>query len=112
MYPNEPQKIEEVENLIKSHPAILLYFYSDKCAPCMSLRPKVVELLCNRFPEMKLVFIDSAAHPEIPANYGAFAMPTLILFFDGKEYNRKSKYMAIPELADTISRPYKMLFEI
>lgn len=112
MYPNEPQSIEEIENQIKNHPAILLYFYSDKCAPCMSLRPKVVELLCNQYPKMKLVFIDSLAHPDIPAKFSAFAMPTLITFFDGKEYNRKSKYMAIPELSESISRPYKMLFEL
>lgn len=112
MYPNEPQTIEEVENIIEKKPAVLLYFYSDNCAPCMSLRPKVVELLCNQFPEIKLVFIDSAAHPELPAKYGAFAMPTLITFFEGREHSRKSKYMAIPELADAITRPYKMLFEI
>lgn len=112
MYPNEPKTIEDVERLLNEKAAVLLYFYSDNCAPCLSLRPKVVELVCNRFPELKLVFVNSAEHPEIPAKYGAFSMPTLILFFEGKEYNRKSKYMAIPQLAETISRPYKMLFEM
>ena len=112
MYPNEPKTSEEVEQIITNKPAVLLYFYSDNCAPCQSLRPKVVELVCNKFPELKLVFVNSAAYPEVPAKYGAFSMPTLILFFEGKEYNRKSKYMAIPQLEETISRPYKMLFEV
>ena len=107
-----PESIEQVDDLVNNHPAILLYFYSDNCAPCLSLRPKVVELVCDQFPKIKVVFIDSAAHPEIPAKFGAFAMPTLVLFFEGKEYSRKSKYMAIPQLAEAISRPYKMLFEV
>lgn len=112
MYPNEPTSIEQVDELVNNNPATLLYFYSDNCAPCISLRPKVVELVCDRFPKIKMFFIDSVAHPEISGKYGVFSMPTLILYFEGKEYSRKSKYMAIPQLAETISRPYQMLFEL
>lgn len=111
MYQNELKNIEQADGFITENPATLLYFYSDKCAPCISLRPKVVELVNDRFPKVKIAFIDSQAHPDIPAKFGAFSMPTLILFFEGKEYKRKSKYMSIPELAEAISRPYKMLFE-
>ena len=98
MYPNEPKTSEEVEQIITNKPAVLLYFYSDNCAPCQSLRPKVVELVCNKFPELKLVFVNSAAYPEVPAKYGAFSMPTLILFFEGK--TQMEEIRILPECAE------------
>jgi thioredoxin-like negative regulator of GroEL len=110
MLPNELSTVEEVEKQIKERQALLLYFYSDNCAPCLSLRPKVVELLCDRFPKVTLRFIDAEGHPEIAAKYGVFGLPVLILFFEGTEYSRDSKFIAIPQLAETINRPYTLLF--
>lgn len=111
MIPNELSTLEEVENLLGKKQAVLLYFYNDNCAPCLSLRPKVSELLHNDFPKMDLVFVNSGVHPEIPASYNVFSNPTLILFFEGNEYRRESKYISIPQLSETIDRPYRMLFE-
>jgi thioredoxin-like negative regulator of GroEL len=110
MYPGEIDSLEQVEQLIRETPALLLYFYSDNCAPCISLRPKVVELVCDHFPELKLTFIDAQRQPEIAANFNAFNLPLLVLYFDGKEYNRDSKFIAIPQLSDTINRPYTLMF--
>lgn len=110
MYPNEVDSMEKAKKLIEESPALLMYFYSDKCAPCFSLRPKVVELVCDKFPKLKLSFIDAENQPELAARFNAFGLPVLILFFEGKEYNRDSKFIAIPQLADTINRPYTLLF--
>jgi thioredoxin-like negative regulator of GroEL len=112
MYPDEMTTPEQVTDFIKKETAVLLYFYSDSCAPCLSLRPKVVELICDSFPEIKIAFINGENEPMIPAKFGAFSFPTLLIFFEGKEYIRESKYVAIPQLAASISRPYKLLFEI
>lgn len=111
MYPNEIKDISQAESLIKEHAAVLLYFYNDKCAPCISLRPKVLELLCDRYPEMNMHFINTANHPEVAAHFNCFSNPTLLIYFDGKEYRRLSKYIAIPQLSEEIKRPYFMLFE-
>jgi thioredoxin-like negative regulator of GroEL len=102
--------IEQLLETIKSENAVLLYFYNDDCPPCLSLRPKVEALLDNSFPEMKLVFVNSKSHPEIPASYGVFANPTLIIFFDGKEFKRFSKYISTSELHQAIERYYNIIF--
>jgi len=102
--------IEQLLETIKSENAVLLYFYNDDCPPCLSLRPKVEALLDNSFPEMKLVFVNSKSHPEIPASYGVFANPTLIIFFDGKEFKRFSKYISTSELHQAIKRYYNIIF--
>lgn len=102
---------EELQEEIVQAAALLVYFYSDRCAPCISLRPKVEKLLQESFPEMKLIFIDSEKQPEIAAHHGVFANPTLLLFFDGHEHQRLSKYVSISQLSEVIERPYHLLID-
>lgn len=106
----EPKTLDDIKALVDKEQALLIYFYNDNCAPCISLRPKVLELVKNDFPKVKIVFSNSINHPEISAYFGAFTNPTILIFFEGKEYKRESKYIAIPQLAAIIQRPYEMLF--
>ncbi len=102
---------EELDNLINNNIAAMVYFYSDKCAPCVSLRPKVLQMVEEKFPKISLAYVNSEINPALPAKFGAFTSPTLIIFFDGKEYRRESKYISIPQLTESIARPYDMIFE-
>ncbi len=110
MYLSELENIGSVVPVIEKEQALMLYFYSDNCAPCISLRPKVMELVRKEFPKVSLYFVNSEKHPEIAAAYNCFSNPTLILFFDGHEYRRMSKYISISQLAAEIARPYAMMF--
>ena len=106
----KPGSLQDFQQLIDNERALLVYFFNDNCAPCLSLRPKVIELVKEKFPKLKMVLSNSLSQPEISAHYNAFVNPTLIIFFEGKEYKRESKYISIPQLAQTIERPYNMLF--
>ncbi len=108
---NELETLEQLETLVQKETAGMLYFYNDHCAPCLSLRPKVIKMVEEYFPNIKLAFVNSEKHPELPAQYSVFSNPTLILFFDGREYRRESKYISIPQLAAEIERPYQMIFD-
>ncbi len=101
-------------NLLKDlekQEATLIYFYSNHCAPCLSLRPKVEEMITSDFQKMGLIFVDSEAHPETAAKYQVFASPTILLYFDGKETKRFSKYISVSELGQSIQRYYDMIFQ-
>ena len=111
MYPNEIENIKQAESLIRDNPAILFYLYNDHCAPCQSLRPKVVELICDRYPKLKLTFVNSEKYPKIAAHFNSFSNPTLIIYFDGKEHRRVSKYVGITQLSEEIKKPYFLLFD-
>jgi len=102
--------LERVQEYINKETGIILYFYNDDCPPCISLRPKVENLVADHFPNMKLVWINSKSFPEIPAFYGVFANPAILVFFEGKEFRRFSKYVSIPELDMAIGRYYEMIF--
>lgn len=110
MSQTEFKTTKQAEELLKNETAALLYFYSDSCAPCVSLRQKVIELLENSFPKMKLAFVNSATYPLVAANFNVFSNPTLLIFFEGKEYSRLSKYVSISQLEEIIERPYEMVF--
>ena len=102
--------LEGVKDMVKIKPAVLLYFKNDKCAPCLVLRPKVNELIESSFPKMELIIIDTVQQPEFAGEFQVYANPTLLVFFDGKEYIRRSKFVGIPALKSEISRLYKMIF--
>jgi len=108
---NELETMEQMEAAVNNEAVLILYFYNDHCAPCISLRPKVIQMVEEGFPKMKLVFVNSEKFPALPAKYNVFANPTIILFFDGREFRRESKYISIPQLAEEIERPYSLIFE-
>ena len=103
--------LDELVQLIQQETAVIVYFYNDDCPPCISLRPKVEELISNTFQKMQLVWVNSKNHPKIPASYNVFANPTILIFFEGKEFKRFSKYVSISELEQKIERYYNLIFE-
>ena len=62
----------------------LVYFYSDLCAPCVSLRPKIRELVEEKFPRIELLMVNAVEKPGLSAGFQVFTFPVLILFFEGK----------------------------
>lgn len=101
----------EIQNLIEKNEAVLIYFSTNHCAPCISLRPKVKDLLQTKFPKMKMEFMDAESALEMSGHFNVFASPTILLFFDGKETRRFSKYVSVAELEESIERYYTMIFE-
>ncbi len=103
--------LQETEKTIREKSAVMLYFYNDNCAPCLSLRPKVEEMVQRYFPEIEFKLINSEGNEALTSRYGVFSNPTILVFFEAQEYKRFSKYISIQEMAEAISRPYDMIFE-
>jgi len=101
---------EELEVKIKESQGVLVYFKNDFCGPCVALRPKVSNLIASKFPKMEMVIVDSFTNPSLAGQYNVFGNPTLLVFFEGKEYIRKSKYISMPELQGEVERIYEMVF--
>ncbi len=102
--------IEEtnLSNLIATTKALLLYCSHDKCNVCKVLRPKVENLIASKFPKIQIEYIDIAKTPRRSAFLQVFAAPTLLIFFEGKEFYRKSRNISIFELEQLLTRPYNL----
>jgi thioredoxin 1 len=106
----EINDLYSLEAFIAENPAVLIYFFNDNCAPCMVLRPKVIALLESQFPLVELAFINASQNSGLTSAFGIYSAPTVIVFFDGKEVIRESKYLSINELKDKIARYYSLFF--
>jgi thioredoxin 1 len=107
----EIKSFEEFLMLKENEPALLGYFSTEVCNVCKVLKPKVADLLNNEFPHMKMVYVASDKLPEVAAQNQIFAAPTILVYFDGREYIRKSRNIGIDELQQEIERPYSMFFD-
>lgn len=106
----EVQSFESFLKLKEEEPALLAYFSTEACNVCKVLKPKVAELIQTEFPKIKLVYIKTDNLPEVAAQNQVFAVPTILIYFDGREYIRKSRNIGIGELQREIERPYSMFF--
>ncbi len=104
------KNIDDFNNFIKEKEGVLAYFSTKNCNVCKVLKPKIKEMLSEKYPKIEFVYIDSEEIPEIPAQLSIFAAPTLIVFLDGKEFLRKSRNIGLNELENEISRPYHLFF--
>lgn len=105
----EIQSIEQFEQF-KEGEAVLAYFSTETCSVCHVLKPKVEELVLQKFPKLKLVSIKSDEFPEIAAQNQVFTAPTILVFFEGREYIRKNRNIGVLELQQAIERPYTLVF--
>jgi len=106
----EVKSFEEFLELKEKSPVLLGYFSTDACNVCKVLKPKVEELIQNEFPKIKLAYIKSDKLPEVAAQHRVFTAPAILVFFEGREYIRKSRNIGIGELEKEIARPYSIIF--
>ncbi|MDT8402247.1 MAG: thioredoxin family protein [Bacteroidales bacterium] len=102
--------IINLEERIKKAKALLVYFFNPGCVACKSLQPKVWELASVKFPELEFLSIDASINPSITARAGVYSAPGILVFFEGKEYIRESKYISVGQLEEKILRYYDMVF--
>ena len=100
---------EELKSFVEASGSLLVYFYNDDCAPCMSLRPKVEFMIREKFPLMDMIYVNGTAFQDLIGAYQAYSYPALIFYFEGKEFLRYSKYVSLKELETSVGRIYRIL---
>jgi len=108
---NNIVSLEEFNQILVDNDAVLVYFSHEQCNVCKVLKPKVAKLLEENFPLMKMYYSDTVVYPEVSSQFSIFAVPTILVFFAGKESFRRSRNIGISELQELIERPYSMIFE-
>lgn len=92
-----------LEEIIKNNGLVLAYFSQPSCNVCTTLKPKVKDLL-KVYPAVEFVDIDLLEKQEYAGAYSVFAIPTIILFVEGKEGKRFSRNFSINELDAFLNR--------
>jgi thioredoxin 1 len=103
------QTIENINQIIKENLAVMLYFSAPTCNVCHALKPKLLEAIDANFKEFEIVSVDVSQEQEVAAHFSVFAIPTVLVFLDGREFLRKSRHMSIDEVVREIQRPYEIM---
>lgn len=105
-----PSNPDRLAAFLRDNGAAALYFSDAGCNVCVALKPKVLALFAEAFPRIAIADVDCTKLPEVAAQLGVLAAPTLIVWFDGKEWLRRYRTFSLPELEDELQRPYSIYF--
>lgn len=100
-----------LQERINKEAALLVYFSHDECNVCKVLKPKVIDLLNDEFEKIGFEYVNTVENKEIAAQNHVFTVPTVLVFFEGKESFRWSRNISIGDIAHSLTRPYSLLFE-
>ena len=104
-------KLEEFNNIIQNNSIVLVYLSGEHCNVCKALYPKIETLVNEKFPKIKLIKLLIEKSPEVFGQNQIFSIPTVIVYFEGKEFIRKIRNFSISELEQEILKPYNLFFE-
>ena len=105
-----PTSFDNFIESTKSNKAVCFYLSTPECNVCKVLKPKIIDMLENDFPGIIFCYVDLSIAKEISGQLSVFSVPTILVYFDGKETIRTSRNVHIEELREQIDRYYKMIF--
>jgi thioredoxin 1 len=70
--------------VLNSDKPVLVDFWAEWCMPCRMLSPTIEKLANDYAGKIKVGKIDTDANRDVSMKYGISAIPTVILFKDGK----------------------------
>lgn len=101
--------VDEIERIIHENPAVMLYFSAPTCNVCHALKPKLFEAIESHFEKFVIASVDVSLSQDVAAHFNVFAIPTILILLEGKEFFRKSRNMSVNEVIREIQRPYEIM---
>jgi len=101
----------ELQEKIEGEQAVLIYFSTESCSVCKVLKPKVSALLQKQFPRITSIYVDTDKSPVLSGQHRIFTIPSILIFFQGKEHFRFSRNIALHQLESAIEKSYRLIFE-
>lgn len=87
---------DELQKIIKEEKQFMLYVSMKNCSICNVDMPKIEKISEeNNFVSYNL---EASEVPEAVGQLSLFAVPVVILFYEGKEFHRQAKIIDFEEL--------------
>jgi thioredoxin-like negative regulator of GroEL len=100
---------QEVEEVLRLHDVVLMYFSSPDCQVCHVLKPKIEAVVNEYFPQVEILDVNIALAPELAAIYSVFAAPTIVICVEGKESVRWSRSISVDSVVVALKRYVELL---
>ena len=73
------------KEVLQSAEPVLVDFYAEWCGPCKAMAPALEQVAAELKGKVKVAKLDVDQNPGITQKYAIQAMPTLLIFKDGKK---------------------------
>ena len=105
----QAQNLLQIQNSINTGNPVLIYFSGENCSVCKILKPKIEEEISKNFPLFDLLEVQTDLHKEITSHFTVFSIPTMLVFFDKKEFFRRGRNMSVSVFMEELKRPYNLM---
>ncbi|MGN1276255.1 MAG: thioredoxin [Floccifex sp.] len=93
-------------NALMNESLVLVDFFATWCGPCKMLAPVLEKVQQTLNDKVKIVKVDVDQSPDLAAKFGVMAVPTMILFKNGKQVDAFSGYMPEGNIISKIEAHY------
>lgn len=81
---------------------VLVDFYATWCGPCQMMAPILEQVNAQLKQQLRVVKIDTDKYPQLASQYHIHALPTLVLFKQGKPVERIEGAMSAQALVEQL----------
>lgn len=90
------------QQIITSHPLVLVDFHATWCGPCKTMAPILAQLKERVGEVVRIVKIDVDQSPQVANTYQVQGVPTFILFKNGLQVWRQSGVIPLSQFTQFI----------
>lgn len=97
LYLNSEEELEE----FSKKDVHILYFSSESCNVCHSIFPKLLDMTSDY--DIEIGRIDVNRNVKLAGQHLIFSIPTILVFNEGKEVARESRFVDFDKLSRTLN---------
>jgi thioredoxin 1 len=91
------------QEVLKADTPVLVDFWATWCGPCRMVAPVLEEVATEQGEKIRVAKLDVDANPITAGRFGVRAIPTMIVFKNGREADRIVGYHPKPQLMQKLN---------
>ena len=96
------KRIEDIANL-STTPVAMVIAKTKMCSVCAPVAKRLIEEMAD-YPTVPLYEVYIEDVPAFRGQYMVFTVPTILLFFEGKEIHRESRFIDFNRIHSLLSK--------